>query len=170
MTARDIQRRIIWDGYRRNFVLPNYTPIGWFECDVFELTKAGFFREYEIKISRSDFVADAKKLRQRWEDGWKPPEKKHDLLANQHLRGPSRFYFCTPEGLICRTMIPDWAGWITFSHQPNRSFPWSVHPYIERQAPVLHRCKALPELRSRALESVYWRFHTLLSERLKCAA
>lgn len=49
----------------RSFVIPNYTPSGWFESDIFELTKSGYFREYEIKMSLSDFRADAVKAREK---------------------------------------------------------------------------------------------------------
>ena len=61
MTARDIQRRLLFDLYRTSTVIPNYTPRRWWECDVWEITKAGYFREYEIKVSRADLLGDLKR-------------------------------------------------------------------------------------------------------------
>jgi hypothetical protein len=59
MNAREIQQRLIVERYRRGICVPNYTPKDWWECDVFELTPAGYFREYEIKMTVADFRADA---------------------------------------------------------------------------------------------------------------
>jgi len=78
ITARDIQRALILPRYRQSTVMPNYTPRGWWECDVFELTKAEMFVEYEIKLSRADFRADRNKgevlcyVRIRWFDLYSP--------------------------------------------------------------------------------------------------
>jgi RNA polymerase primary sigma factor len=36
-------------------LLPNYTPDKWHECDVFGVTRAGYFHEFEIKLTRADF-------------------------------------------------------------------------------------------------------------------
>jgi len=99
MTARDIQRRLMVERYRRSFVLYNYTPKTWFECDVFEITQAGYFREYEIKLSLSDFKADAEKQKTIWKYNTMngrgafdrtAGDKKHDSLRNAASHGPSR--------------------------------------------------------------------------------
>ncbi len=47
MNENQIIQRIMAERYRRSTVCPRYTPTRWWECDVFELTEAGFFREYE---------------------------------------------------------------------------------------------------------------------------
>ena len=39
-------------------VLPRITPEGWWECDMFSTTKAGFWTEHEIKVSKADFKND----------------------------------------------------------------------------------------------------------------
>jgi len=171
MTAREIQRRLIYDLFRRNFVVPNFTPSGWFECDVFEITQAGFFREYEIKLSRSDFFADADKFKNRWPENWwqnKLPakvERKHESLSNGRLHGPCRFYFVTPNGLVRPEEIPHWAGLIVCGERAGYEkygplARLSIHTL--KQAPVLHRCKIDPAVRQQALETLYWRFHNLL--------
>lgn len=62
ITELDIQIAL-WKDLQssRDLVMPNYTPKKWFECDVMAVTKAGYLEEYEIKLSASDFKADAKK-------------------------------------------------------------------------------------------------------------
>lgn len=86
-------------------VLRNHTPVvanvttmfDW-EVDLFSVNKAGLTYEFEIKISRSDFLADRKK--KKWEMyGWKPKSRLPNFMA----------YVC-PDGLIKETEIPDFSG------------------------------------------------------------
>lgn len=150
MTAKDIQRAIIRERYARNTTLPNYTPRNWFECDVFEVTAAGYFVEYEVKISKSDFRADAEKA--KGFDAFNL-ERKHDLLSVSDMRGPSRFYFVTPENLIAEQELPPWAGLI-IAHQGSRN----VYLHTRRPAPQLHRIKLEDERFQSAMTTCYWRF------------
>lgn len=53
------------------------------ECDYWTMTSGGETREFEIKISRSDYLIDAKK-------------DKHQKLTE----GANYFYYVVPEGLI----------------------------------------------------------------------
>lgn len=77
------------------------------ESDYFCRSKSGYFYEFEIKCSRSDFRADFKK-------------QKHELfnqLWNQKkyvdgLKAPSRFFFVCPENLIRIDEVPPYAGLI----------------------------------------------------------
>ncbi len=165
----EIARRIIYDRYRRNYCLNNYTPPEWFECDVFELTRSGFFREYEIKRTRSDFFADANKEKSRWEANeygrWMqlPVRVKHQELADKSVKGPSRFYFVTPEGLIETTELPTFAGLIEWTTNDG-NFPWNIILKTKVIAPQLHRCKFTSERRRKLLEACYWRYHSLSVE------
>ncbi len=170
MNARDIQRAIIVDRYRRSIVMPNYKPSKWFECDVFEQTKSGFFTEYEIKLSRSDFLADRQKRHDpiRWQGGtWLPTPlvqpTKHELLASHVEYGPRRFYFVTPEGLIAESEIPEWAGWIEV-HYVEPDHP-TTKPYIRldgrRVAPSLHRKKLDPKVQEHIFSVSYYRFQSM---------
>jgi len=165
-----IARRIIYDRYRRNYCLNNYTPPQWFECDVFELTSSGFFREYEIKQSRGDFFADAKKEKTRWDiieqpngyGRWTPlPNKvKHDELSRKSPLGPSRFYFVTPQDLIKPSELPPFAGLIEWTTNDG-TFPWNIILKEVVKAPQLHRCKFTEDRRRKLLEACYWRYHSL---------
>jgi hypothetical protein len=167
-----IARRIIYDRYRRNFCLNNFTPPGWFECDVFELTRNGFFREYEIKVSRSDFKADKNKVqpRETWaENKWVrlPDRNKHDELAKGSPKGPSRFYFVTPAGLIEPHEIPQWAGLMQWRENDSgweAKSPRYITIDTIVEAPCLHRCKFTEDRRRKLLETCYWRYHSLSVE------
>jgi hypothetical protein len=62
-TAKEIEVRIArWFGARENVIVPN---VSWglvnYECDLLILTKAGYFCEVEIKVSKGDLLADKKK-------------------------------------------------------------------------------------------------------------
>lgn len=49
--------------YRANLVVPNvHWGMNMHECDLLILSKAGYVTECEIKISKSDLLADAKKV------------------------------------------------------------------------------------------------------------
>lgn len=154
--------------YRRNFCLPRYTPRRWWECDVFELTAAGYFREYEIKLTLADFRADAHK-RQCGRDArgrrsvLQPPEEKHRLLARRVAHGPTRFWFVTPEGLVPRAELPEWAGLLELRDrgagwQPHHR--WGVLEVV--RAPTLHRRACDPRVAEHARGVCYWRMHHLL--------
>jgi hypothetical protein len=83
MTEQDIIKVLYKHIDERKFPIqvPNCFVYHW-ECDYWTLDFKGEAREYEIKISRSDFLNDAKKKKHKTEDG-----------ANF-------FYYVCPEGLI----------------------------------------------------------------------
>lgn len=158
MNARAIQWQLMRNRYQRSMVMPNFTPRGWWECDVFELTKAGFFREYEIKLTRSDFHADARKGQVTFGGSWPATTKtilhKHSQLAARHVKGPSRFYFVCPIDLIKLEEVPEWAGLITV-----KPCEWRQLSLVTvKEAPQLHRCKADPAMQQYAEKVSYYRF------------
>ncbi len=53
---------------------------------------------YEVKATRSDFMSDITS------DKWR-----------KYLEIATRFYFCTPSGMVTKKDIPDLAGWMTFN-------------------------------------------------------
>lgn len=161
LSASDIVDVLVGNRWRRNFVLPHYTPRLWFECDVYEVTEAGYFREYEVKVTRSDFFRDMAKKRQdswKWEGGKKidlPGKVKHQSLAAQDIRGPSRFWFVTPPGLVTVDEIPDFAGLIEVGMGEGNRMPTEREI---RKAPQLHKVKATID---HARSICYWRLHSL---------
>lgn len=137
---------VMRDRFLRSLVLPNYTPgvgaDGWcWECDVFELTGTGLFIEHEIKLSVSDFKRDTQKRH------WRGGETKHQRLERGDARGPSRFYFVTPVGMLAlehhplldsRPVLPRWAGLIELEEVDSMLLPV---PEIRKRAPLLHRAR-----------------------------
>lgn len=163
MTARDIQRTLMRGRFAKSKVWPNYTPNGWFECDLIEITSAGYFIEYEIKISRADFRADFDKARPDWSKPYRfgmPQEmlNKHDRLNTDLTDAtPRRFYFVVPEGMIDREHVPHYAGLITI--KPGRS---RLDEYEVVRAPDRHRQKLPQAILEHARGICYWRWHRLL--------
>ena len=153
---------------RRHLCLPRYTPRGWWECDVFELTAGGYFREYEVKLSLADFKKDADKQREKGPYHYgevRPWEKKHDLLAAGHEQGPSQFSFVAPENMLVSTDIPQWAGWFTLYDRGEGHRPSHRYSLTERiKAPKLHTTKAHEKLREDVMSCCYYRFHDALRQ------
>lgn len=157
MTAREAINALLRVRYRRCMVMPRFTPIGWWECDLFELTHSGYFREYEVKLTIADFWADAGKLRTRYLPEPRT-EKKHDLLAAGAIQGPAQFWFVTPQGLLANEPMPAWAGWIELvpGHR-NRLIP------VQRKAaPRLHKTKSDQRNQQAVLSGSYHRFLNML--------
>ena len=115
---------------------PNYTPVGWWECDVWGVTKARYVVEYEIKLSVNDFRNDAEKARERWtrEDGWMTDTTKHAALASGDRRGPSRFFYVVPSELQSKIepRLPAWSGLGLFDGR---------RVFFVKEAPKLHTHK-----------------------------
>lgn len=84
---------------RQNLIIPNvWWGISLHECDLLILTKNNYAYEVEIKISKSDLVADR--------------EKKHQHFNNKI----KKLYFAIPEILLgYKQYIPDTAGIIVVS-------------------------------------------------------
>lgn len=161
MTEDHACATIMRDLYRRSFCMPRFTPLGWWECDVLEITPAGYFREYEVKLSQRDFELDAAKFRPVFIHG-KPDtrEVKHALLAAGDIRGPSAFSFVAPAGLIPVIALPLWAGLIELSDRGENWRPtYRYTADITVLAPTLHRKKADPAIRAHAISSCYYRYH-----------
>lgn len=91
MTERDAQRVLArhFDPYQQT-VVPNCYFAGG-EMDLLVVSKAGYLIEVEIKLSRSDWKADAAKSK------WSMPER----------RFVSRFYYAVPPEL-CPAAPPEW--------------------------------------------------------------
>ena len=165
MTERAIQRALfIRLRDSAQIALPNYTPFGWHECDLWAVTKAGYMREYEIKLSVADFKADATKHTPRHyandgHGGWEivPSVTKHDRLATGDERGPTRFWYCTPIGLLADQEIPAWAGLMEFEARRERVFVAA-----RSDGPRLHRQKVAETVLVHARGVCYWRYWNAL--------
>ena len=165
-TTSEIVNHLIRERWQQAFVLPTYAPDGWWECDVLEITKAGYWHEYEVKVSRADFLRDAAKKRR---DSWKyeggvridlPGARKHDLLAAGSTKGPSRFTYVAPAGLLALADVPEWAGLMEATRMPGRfGGPDRIGIRTAKAAPRIHGEK-FGDRRTRAMElTCYYRFH-----------
>lgn len=143
-------------------LLPNYTPERWHECDMFGVTRAGYFHEFEIKLTKSDFKADAKKRQGARYDVNKetgkwdrtPGELKHDRLFALDEHGPSRFWYVAPSGLIALADLPTWAGLLNYAIGSDRNYG---HFETAKDAPQLHRKKVAREVLRHAMNVCYYR-------------
>lgn len=168
MTENDIALALLIDRYRQNTCMPRYTPDGWYEADVAEVTKAGFFCEYEIKLSKADFRKDAIKQddpprRRYWKDGeqWGPHLSKHVRLSMGDPKGPASFYFVTPIDLLTKHDIPNWAGWIEAAPKiPKRAAPYHLQLLNRKTAPRLHHEKLDTKIVQHMKGVAYYRLHT----------
>jgi len=160
VTVRGIQRALHAYLSSHEYALPNYTPNGWFECDYYSVTKAGYAHEYEIKLTRSDFRADAKKGSKghyRVKDGryMRDERTKHELLAAGIDDAPKHFYFVVPTDLVALDEVPDFAGLIYAEKVHGRTMLRE-----QKRAPILSRTKVSESVvrqMARNASFRYWR-------------
>lgn len=159
MTTKQVEYVLIKNLADRAFpiYLKNYQNRGFSEADIFGISGAGMMYEFEIKVSRSDFLADFKnkeyKHRQLSErraiykhDVWKRGKRTGDTY--DLITIPNRFYYACHEGLIKIEEVPEYAGLVYINK----------NEYIEaKPAPILHHHKAN--------EIIYKNIATILSER-----
>lgn len=141
MNERGIQKRLYWNiGHGRAYAMVN-VHVFCNESDFLTVTKNGYVDEYEIKISRSDFLRDFGKSRHiSYKDPSQYPES----------RFPNRFWFVVPDGLMSIDETPDYAGLI-YCHD-NGATP------VVKPAPMLHRNKDGEFVTEKLLVSAYHRF------------
>ncbi|MCR9295433.1 MAG: hypothetical protein NXI32_22170 [bacterium] len=122
MNAKEITSKLLGGLFHhRHVVIPNVFILGsrW-ESDVVRITPAGFWIEYEIKISVADFRNDFQKtLKPSYA---KNNQTKHDFLSSgdeysrrwssHAVPRPRQFYFVAPENLLPLREIPEHAGLI----------------------------------------------------------
>ncbi len=136
-------------------IAPNYTPANWWECDLWAVSRAGYVTEFEIKLSRKDFLADSRKSALRRLNGKFTMANKHELLAGHDVNGPSRFYYVTPEGLDVE--VPEWAGLVVAIQY--EQYPNVAYLHTKKAAPQLHKKKATRreiQLAHRRMWHRYW--------------
>lgn len=161
MTASQIITSLMRPRFGINFCLPRYTPEGWWECDVFEVTRNGFWNEYEVKISRQDFMQDAQKRRRMgyWSRSegrvvTNPLTKHERLNLDLTAATPKRFWYVTPVDLIQLEELPPFAGLIEVL--PRQGWAYEV---VRVQAPVRHSLKVNPQTVEHARGICYYRMH-----------
>jgi hypothetical protein len=128
------------------------------ECDILSLMKSGLANEYEIKLTRSDFRADAKKG--KYEIFEKRLAGVHeDIRVRRNIRGdivhyqpmsafytvklttPNYFSYVVPHGLITAEDVPHFAGLVYARSERCHYFevvkkPVKIHNDIDDSLPV----------------------------------
>lgn len=144
LTERLIQNRLwtAWGRVTGTLLVPNYTPAGWYECDLFYVTAAGYMREYEIKLTWADFVIDRDKGCHRG--------NKHQLLEVGHPQGPRQFSYVVPNCLVGADQVPPYAGLIWI---------WGPSGVVDvvKKAPILHSEKVRQTVLTHARGVCYYR-------------
>jgi len=130
---------------RQRLITPNVHLYGRRESDILTVSDAGFVTEYEIKISRADFLADFRRK-----------ARKHSNLRGASAfksKTPNYFYFAIPS-----TLTPDITGDIP-AYAGLAVVDECGRATIAARAPRLHNLKASDrdiEYLSRGLMLRYW--------------
>ncbi|MFH1740688.1 MAG: hypothetical protein ABIH23_16895 [bacterium] len=126
---RDLQHAVY--DYRRHIsayplLIPNIYCWSW-ESDLLYITKNNFAVEYEIKLTHSDFLADANKIHKHTLlAGNRPPGEprwRMGLIYDPAQEtGPVEFYYVCPVGVIGVDELPGYAG--LFYAEPRKYAEW----------------------------------------------
>lgn len=165
MTEFDIQRLLMSGRTTRGQIcMPNYTPRGWWECDIFHVTDSGYMREYEVKLTRQDFFRDQDKHTEPLylgcrHSGWgrsRDYVRKHDLLRSGYECGPKQFWFVVPQGLVALEEVPGHCGLIEVAWRRDR-----LSIENEKRAPELHKAKVRDQVLGHARGVCVYRYRDL---------
>lgn len=133
-TMQAVLLRWVMEQKNHEIAIPNLTMMYRWEADVISVTKAHLVHEFEIKVSRSDFLADKKKF-------------KHEFLSQHITWSPNYFWYATWDIEIAEGELPAYAGWLTISSSSRARFGFEVR--TKKPAPLLHSEKMRDKDRSR---------------------
>lgn len=164
MTEKYIQTRL-YDRYFTSFqfAIPNSYLYEYWESDLLFISKSDYITEIEIKTSRSDFFADAKKTigTLKKSKSYIPTTKYDALLSGQYItrsgktikiKRPNRFYYAVPKGLINVDEVPEWAGLYEIEGKVIKDV---------KRPKRLHNNKITEKDRYKILKSIYFRYMEL---------
>lgn len=177
VSVSSIQKALYFHASNKSheYICPNKFLLKWWECDLVSITKAGYLHEFEIKMSRADFLNDFKKgikhevmeANYRKQDtvivesdkrrakGMRRPKRvdvdgvSHLQCKIDHLSCPSYFWFVVPAGLLKKEDIPEYAGWLEFS---------KGYIKVIKDAPRLNKNKVSDEVKENITSSMVARF------------
>jgi hypothetical protein len=145
MTEKEVIRQWIKRAMRErnaNYIFPNVFING-FECDVVEITPAGYAYEYEMKLSVADFRKDIEKCY-----GYKNAKvyKHEQMKRGLHL---NYFYYVVPEDMIKSADVPQYAGLIYVEGKYFR---------VIKAAPKLSKERKGLEIKDQCFLSSYYKY------------
>ena len=137
MNASDVELVVVGWFWPRNIFVPNIYLNG-DECDLLMLAPSGRTTDFEIKISRSDFFADAKKLKHyRYRSAFEHKTTRIKCFGDKCLV-PNHFVYVVPETLnIMPSDVPKYAGLWTVKE--NERLCWSERITRLKEAPTIHK-------------------------------
>lgn len=136
-------------GYK---VYPNVF-IGSWEADLLEITRYGLTYEYEVKVSKSDFLRDFRKVDSNGKN------KLNEIASGNRT---NYFYYIVPQGLVSPCEVPEYAGLIYAYYgicMSNGISEKKMYFDIVKNASKVSRNKADQKLINTLHQSVYFRFH-----------
>lgn len=134
MTERSVQLGI-FRRFTSGILIPNWQPPNWWECDVARIMPSGRWHEYEIKLTKADFLADQKKSQERGHGRERHSKIKHLSLAFGETTGPNCFWYVLPQSVADVVQIPDWAG-VVIATPDSKGVTWVSEA---KKAPLLHK-------------------------------
>lgn len=170
MTATEIQYKLYTTLVNSSMAISPNVFIGSWECDMAQITKSGYLREFEIKLTRADFKADAKKAIQVYKGidenrrtVYQRRTKYDQLQAGDRA---TEFYYVVPDGLIKAEELPEWAGLYYYKQSTFKDYAgyYTIRTLqLVKQAKRLNRRKADPKTVELVYRSCYYRFWQLWS-------
>ena len=136
-----------------------------FEMDIASLSKSDMLLEFEVKVSRSDFLADKNKSSNRL--------RKFDIYDRpygQEGKCPNYFYYVCPEKLISIDEIPTFAG--LFYYTENKEIvliksPKRIHKIPSKRVDVLNKMLRMVSQRMHLGGTMLTYKNNLIKERYK---
>lgn len=130
----------LWLGWAKNCRIRQLNCFAYslWESDVVGVTHSKLLHEIEIKISRSDFKADKRKV------------QKHEWLKDGKLA--NYFWYGCPEALLSKEDIPPYAG-LLYLYPGNTARTRVIVP-----APRIHAGKISNSIKENILHSCYYRY------------
>lgn len=127
-----------------NLVAENVNYLFAGELDVCSVSKAGYVHEFEVKVSRADFKADAKKRK------WHYYDYAHEASKQAwFIKAPNYFTYVCPEGMIKPEELKPWQGLIYLL--PDNSIQ------VVKKSTIIHKVKFdLPKLLTKMLTVNNW--------------
>lgn len=153
-------------------IVPNIFVHSWNECDALILLRSGYIHEIEMKLSRSDFLADFKKTnywvyahdkqRELYNQGTYE-SLKHVCLANG-VCYPNRFSFLVPDGLVEPDEVPNYAGLMYFT----RNYGQYGNIKTVRRPKLLHKKTMVGKSIYKSVAKKFsWRYNNLTQPELE---
>ncbi len=150
-TMQAIMMRWVMDWKQHQLAVPNIKSIYPWEADLISATKAWLTHEYEIKVSRADFLADKNKKSKHRDLACQFGNTERQPLTevegkfmewgirSKQPQTPNYFWYVTNGFEIEESELPPYAGWIRVGVET--STHWWNTVIVEREAPRLHSDK-----------------------------